>query len=277
MSLPAGLDVEALTFLERHEARVHAFPGRDVRDLSDAVLVTDPISGEPFWNRVSAIRWPDDAGAFDRRLDEIVTLFATLDRRPHAWPRTALLEPVDLVHRLLANGFEDVGTGHVMVLADQDPVTAHARRPLARSITVERFNLVPPEARDEASSVVAILSAEAFGVPDRRELIERETASLFDLPAVHAMVIRVDGQPAAVAKRATFDGATYLSSIGTGSAFRGRGLGRLVTSLVTADALAEGSRWVHLGVFAENEPAINLYRSLGFATLGDAAPDLLLK
>jgi ribosomal protein S18 acetylase RimI-like enzyme len=49
-----------------------------------------------------------------------------------------------------------------------------------------------------------------------------------------------------------------------------------VTAVVTADALASGSRWVHLGVFEENVPALALYRSLGFATLGDAAPDLLL-
>ena len=33
--------------------------------------------------------------------------------------------------------------------------------------------------------------------------------------SIGSIVIRVDGEPAAVAKRLTFDGATYLSSIGS--------------------------------------------------------------
>ena len=30
------------------------------------------------------------------------------------------------------------------------------------------------------------------------------------------------------------------------------------------DGLAEGSEWIHLGVFADNVPARRLYESLGF-------------
>jgi ribosomal protein S18 acetylase RimI-like enzyme len=273
VSLPAGLDVDALAALERHEARVHAFAGRSLRDLGDAVLVSDPINREPFWNRVSAVRWPSDTAGFDRRLDELVTLFATLDRLPHIWPRAVLNEPVDLVDRLVANGFIDLGGGHQMVLADRDRIAGSTTLP--RGVTVERLHRLPPDERAEPASAIARLSAEAFGILDRGEAIEREAASLFDRPEVHALLLRVDGEPAAVAKRATFDGASYLSSIGTATAFRGRGLGRLVTALATADSLADGSRWVHLGVFAENHAAITLYRSLGFATLGEPAPDLI--
>lgn len=274
MTVLAALDAATICFLERHEARVHAFPGRELRDLGDAVLITDPINREPFWNRISAIRWPTEAGAFDRRLDEVLTLFATLDRLPHVWPRPAHVEPPDLVARLLANGFADMGGGHVMVLDDPAPIAAAAHLP--RGVSVDRYHRPPEAVRRPAARDIASLSAEAFEIPDRGEAIERETASLLDREEVHALVLRVDGAPAAVAKRATFEGASYLSSIGTATAFRGRGLGRLVTALITADALADGSRWVHLGVFAENEVAIRLYRGLGFVTLGDVAPDLLL-
>jgi ribosomal protein S18 acetylase RimI-like enzyme len=119
--------------------------------------------------------------------------------------------------------------------------------------------------------------AESFAVPERRESIEMETVAMFDAPGLHACLIRIDGEPAAAAKRSTFDGASYLSSIGTRPAFRGRGLGRLVTAIVAADAVAAGSEWTYLGVFAENATAIRLYEGLGFTSLGGPAPDLILR
>ena len=69
-----------------HEARVHAMPNRELRDLGDAILLYDPAEPEPFWNRVEAIRWPDDADAFDRRLTEVLVLFTSIGRQPHIWP-----------------------------------------------------------------------------------------------------------------------------------------------------------------------------------------------
>jgi ribosomal protein S18 acetylase RimI-like enzyme len=278
MVVPPGLDAQVLRSLERHEARVHALPGRQIRDLGDAILLHDPLDPEPFWNRVNAIHWPDDARAFDRRLAETIALFATLDRIPHIWPRDAFNEPADITDRLLAHGFADVGGGHLMVLADTEPSGFVARRGLARGVTLERLHGVTGDERIRAAAGIAHVLVEAFDVePDRRAAIEIETEAMFDLADLHACLIRVDGEPAAAAKRATFDGATYLSSIGTRVQFRGRGLGELATAAVTADAVGEGSRWTYLGVFAGNDVAIRLYERLGFVRLGPPAPDLLLR
>jgi ribosomal protein S18 acetylase RimI-like enzyme len=74
----------------------------------------------------------------------------------------------------------------------------------------------------------------------------------------------------------TFEGASYLSSIGTARWARGRGLGSLVTRTAVADAVAAGSRWTYLGVFADNAVAIGVYERAGFRRLGGPAPDLLL-
>ena len=278
MTLPAGVDADVLRFLERHEARVHALPGRELRDLGDAILLHDALDREPFWNRVNAIRWPEAAAPFDRRVAEMMTLFATLDRVPHVWPREVLNEPRDLVARLAAHGFIDVGGGHLMVLASVDAALAASRRRVPRGVTVERCHVLSGDARIHAAAAIAGVLVEAFDVePDRRAAIELETESMFDHAELHACVIRVDGEPAAAAKRASFDGATYLSSIGTRAAFQGRGLGTIATAAMTADAIAEGSRWIYLGVFAGNTTAIRLYEHLGFVRLGPPAPDLLFR
>ncbi len=85
----------------------------------------------------------------------------------------------------------------------------------------------------------------------------------------------MDGEPAAAAKATTFDGLTYLSSIGTRVAHRGRGLASLATrhAMTVAGGRVEGR--TYLGVFSGNEPALRLYARLGFASIGEA-PDLLL-
>ena len=278
MAKLAGIDAGVLRFLETHEARVHALPGRQIRDLGDAIMLHDRLDREPFWNRVNAIRWPAEPRAFDRRLAETMALFATLDRIPHIWPRPILNEPADLAERLRGHGFVDLGGSHVMVFAKPRIAVAAARADLPKGVTVERFHALRGDSRVRASAAIAAVLTEAFEVePDRLAAIELETEGMFDHDDLHACLVRVDGEPAAAAKRATFDGATYLSSIGTLRAFRGRGLGTLATAIVTADAVADQSRWTYLGVWAGNESAIRMYERLGFVRLGPPAPDMLFR
>ncbi|MBA2314199.1 MAG: GNAT family N-acetyltransferase [Chloroflexi bacterium] len=278
MPLPGNLDRDALVFLERHEARAHALPGRQIRELGDAFLLLDPLDREPFWNRVGAVRWPDDRRAFDRRLTETIALFATLDRIPHLWPRPALNEPVDLVGRLAAEGWQDVGAGYLMLLADPGRLEASLAARRDAAVTVERLHgLTGRRDRQSASDASRVL-AEAFDVAAGRQAsLELEILSVAEHDEMHLCLVRVAGEPAAVARRTTFDGASFLSSIGTRPSFRGRGLGRLATAVVAGDAMAEGSRWTYLGVHADNEPALRLYRDVGFEPIGDPAPDLLLR
>jgi ribosomal protein S18 acetylase RimI-like enzyme len=278
MSLPPGVDLDTLVFLERHETQVHALPGREMRDLGDALLLYDRLDREPFWNRIGAVRWPNDPSAFDRRLAETIALFAGLDRIPHVWPRPALNEPRDLAARLIAHGWEDAGGGLVMLLVDPEPVLLAARQSPPAGVTVEPLDGLSGDDARRAAADVSMVLAESFEVePARRAAIELETLAMSDHPEAHACLVRVDGEPAAVAKRTTFEGASYLSSIGTRPAFRGRGLGRLATAIVSADAVRAGSRWTYLGVFTENDPALALYHGLGFEVVGDPSADLVLR
>jgi ribosomal protein S18 acetylase RimI-like enzyme len=278
MPLPAGLDRTSLRGLEIHETRVHARPSREIRDLGDALMLFDPEDREPFWNRVSCIEWPDAPAAFDRRLAETLTLFGSLDRIPHIWPPQAFPEPRDLVQRLIGAGFEDLGGGHVMVLRDGQPARDAVADPVPDGIAIERLDRPQPADQERLADEVALVLGESFDVePDRRSRLAQDTKLGFEQPDQHVCLVRIDGEPAAVARRTTFDGASYLSAIGTRPAFRGRGLGRIVTAVVTADAVNAGSRWTYLGVFQENEIALRLYEGLGFVTVGPPAPDLVLR
>ena len=104
-----------------------------------------------------------------------------------------------------------------------------------------------------------------------------ETLGALESPALHVVLIRVDGVAVAVAKRATRDGISYLSSIGTLPGHRRRGLGSLVTALAVADAIAAGSRWTYLKVDVANVAAQRLYERLGFVAVPGQIDDLLLR
>ena len=208
-----------------HEAQVHAVPGRRLRDLGDCVLLSDPIDPEPFWNRLAAIRWPSDPDAFDRRLTEILVLFASLARQPHIWPAPMHDTPADLIARLTANGFRDMGPGFVMVLADPSRLDTSPPPSLPPGVTVERVADLHGSRAQERSR------GDRRG-PGRCVRHRRRTSGGgpgrddgFAGPwLVHPLPGSLQGRPAAVARRATFDKVSYLSSIGTAGWARGRGL-----------------------------------------------------
>ena len=275
---PSELTAADSRWLAWHEAGSHGLVGREVRELGDAVLLYDPTDREPFWNRVAGIAWPIDPAAFDRRLAEALALFAGLDRIPHVWPLPGFDEPADLAERLTANGFEDHGRGIMMVLDPPKAMLSAEGPDGVEGLTIERLHRLGGDSAAASAKAIGDVLVASFDVePERRVAIELEALQGLQLDAYHAILVRVDGRPAAVARRTTFAGTSYLSSIGTHPDFRGRGLGRLVTSLAVVDALSVGSRWTYLGVFEENTVARSMYERLGFEMIGGPAPDLLLR
>ena len=264
-----------MTAIERHELLAHAIPSRETRDLGDALLLHDARDRDPFWNRLQAVRWPEDPAAFDHRLAETLVLFALLGRQPHIWPSPVHAGPRDLALRLQGNGFVDIGGGHLMVMAD--PHAAPPVRPGEPPAGVTLQTIAHPEdVRPGDLEEAGFVLATSFGAPPGRapELASDLVSTLPDRRVV-LVLVRIDGAPAAVAKATTFGGWTYLSSIGTLPGYRGRGLAALATRQAIASAASIEPGRAYLGVFSGNDTAIRLYERLGFRSVGES-PDLLL-
>lgn len=270
------IDDATMRALERHETQAHAIPSREMRDLGDAYVLYDPRDADPFWNRMVSVRWPSEPAAFDARLAEAFALFGVLGRVPHIWPSPLHTAPGDLVVRLRAAGFNETGAGHVMVLADPGSAMSGADGTVLANGTTITTIRTRADATDADLADVGLVLAESFDAPEGRaaELAADLRLTLDDV-RVLLVLARVDGEPAAVAKATTFDGFTYLSSVGTREAFRGRGLARVVTRRALAVG-GVGSTIAYLGVWTENEAALRVYDDLGFASLG-VSPDLLLE
>lgn len=262
--------------LERHETDAHAIPSREVRDLGDALVLYDVRDPDPFWNRTAGVRWPADPTAFDRRLTELVALFMVLGRRPHVWPSPVHAEPGDLARRLEANGFRDVGGGHLMVLVDREACGPVRPGEAARGVTLQAIGCSADAGPADPAAMAGVLAV-SFGAPRTRVPdLAADLRRTLDDPRIVLAIARVDGEPASVAKATSFDGHTYISSVGTRPRYRGLGLAGLVTrhAVTAADTLDRHT--VYLGVFSGNHAALRVYDRIGFASIGES-PDLLLE
>lgn len=262
--------------IERHETDAHAIPSRMVQDLGDALVLHDPRDPDPFWNRMARVRWPSDPAAFDRRLTAAMALFVTLGRRPHVWPSPVHAEPVDLAGRLAANGFVDVGGGHLMVLVDRAACGPVRPGEAGHGVTLQAIGRAGDARPGDADDMARVLAAAFGALPGRVPELAADLRLTLDDPRIMLAIARVDGAPASVAKATSFDGHTYISSVGTLPGFRGRGLAGLVTRHALAAAGTRDRDTVYLGVFSGNRPALNVYERLGFASIGES-PDLLLE
>lgn len=261
------LDAATARTLELHEMAAHAGPRRSVRDLGDTILLADPLDADPFVNRASALRFPADPRGFDERLDQLVVLFATLDRRPHVWSSPLGATPADLPRRLLANGFALMGESRVMAVEGAHwsvpamPVGMHVRcvsGPGDAGISA---------ACDEAAAILAAV----FPGADADRLSVELAASLGEAGhAVYLADARVDGitQPVAVARAYAAGGLTYLSSIGTLPEWRGRGIAGGLVAAAAAGGVASGARLTYLSVESGNEAAERAYARIGFRPVG---------
>ncbi len=128
-------------------------------------------------------------------------------------------------------------------------------------MTVARYR---PGADDLAVHALIYVDAAWAEVPGHTALAPAAWRSLLT-PEYRGWVARRDERPVGwVAGRVFPDGRGWVEQLAVARAERGRGLGRALLLHALADLRSRGATSYALGVQAENEHAIGLYRDVGF-------------
>jgi ribosomal protein S18 acetylase RimI-like enzyme len=245
---------DELARIARHAASQSLHDGATLRDDEElGVLVSDRPRGGPEHAYAALPRW--SAQEWASRL----ALLRDRMRADGAWPSLLLSEldvPPDLdsVDALMrAEGWAPVlaervhWVGHASVVPHLDPSM--------------RIEAVQPRSVSDHEALERL----AFGIGrDRAEERGRRLADALASGTLRAFVVRVDGEPVAVARLSIGDGVAGLTGIGVHPDWRRQGYGTLVTIVATRAGLATGNRLVWLSVREGDDAAASLYAKLGF-------------
>jgi ribosomal protein S18 acetylase RimI-like enzyme len=117
--------------------------------------------------------------------------------------------------------------------------------------------------------VFARLSAANWDPPDAQVLrfYERTAPALLSVESPQWLYVGyLDGEPVATAEATVSGGTVALFNISTRPAFRGRGIGSMMTRFPLREAQAGGC---DLAVLRAAAAGVSIYRRLGFANFGE--------
>jgi ribosomal protein S18 acetylase RimI-like enzyme len=228
---------------------------RDDEELG--VLLSYRAATGPEHNYASRPRWSADE--WGDRLANVRAHMLTSGK----WPSILLSPELDFAsdvgtteEALRAGGWAAVMSedalwvGHASIVPHLDP-----------SLRIEAVQADQPDSIVDHETLERL----AFGMaPERSEDRRARLAEALATGRLRAFIVRVDGQPAAVARLSQGDGVAGLTGIGVHPDRRRRGLGTLMTVVATRAGLALGNRLVWLSVRDGDEAAAGLYAKLGF-------------
>jgi ribosomal protein S18 acetylase RimI-like enzyme len=242
-----------LVAIERQLTELARVAGATVSERPEIGALLTAFAGHgPGLNFASSIRWP--AAGFGQRLARLEELM----RRDGEWPALVvadgLTEPSDIEQRLAAAGWVRLEDERIM-WTRRPPHVPHLDPAL-------RVEAVTPHSVDQLQAQ----EQEVFGLaPERSADRLAQLIGAVESGELRGFVVRLHGATVATARLTAGDGVAALSAIGVATAHRRRGYGALVTAIAARAGLAMGNRLVFLSVDEANEPAVSLYRGLGFA------------
>ncbi|HUR15763.1 MAG TPA: GNAT family N-acetyltransferase [Candidatus Limnocylindrales bacterium] len=198
------------------------------------------------------LRWPEAEA--ETRLARLTAVMQGRGEWPSLSISEGLTQPTTIGDTLADAGWRIVA-GERLMFTRHPPTNPHLDPTL-------RIVAVTPATAKECVE----LEITNFGLP----LSEVEPRTEWLAEAVRngserAYIVRSMHKPVASARLIPgAGGAACLSAINVVAAQRGRGYGRLVTSVATRAGLATGAKLVWLSVDESNAPAVKLYESLGF-------------
>jgi len=229
---------------------VHA-GARLVEDAELGVLRIRLPGGGAVMDYAAMPRWsPAD---WRRSLDEVTRRM----RADGSWPSLLLADRLDrppgLERAVRDLGWRRISAESVLWVGHAS-VVPHLDRAL-------RFEAVQPRTVADHEEV----ERRVFGAdPSRAEARRRELATALAGGRLRAFLLRLQGEPIAVARLSQGDGVAGIHGLGVVDAWRGRGYGTLLATVVTRAGMATGHRIVWLSVDEANEVALHVYRKLGF-------------
>lgn len=205
------------------------------------------------------------------------TAEATIALLPGAPPETATALYTALRRALPQQGaarlllLHDRGSAGLRAMAEAHGlVHDHAEHMMRRPADLG-IPEVPPgplqvvRASPEHLPLVAQALAEGWG-GSQETLLARITQSM-EREAISYYVALLDGQPVSALNIQILEGRPWVYGFVVNPAHRGRGYGRQTIVTALADALTQSPGDAFLEVEPDNDAAVNLYHSLGFAVL----------
>jgi ribosomal protein S18 acetylase RimI-like enzyme len=246
---------EEVEWVSRHLATLAVHSGASaVEDPHLRALLVHAAGGGIALNYAAMPRWT--AADWPAELAELTGAM----RAAGEWPSLLLAErvdrPIHLDRELPGAGWTQVGHETVLWVGAAS-VVPH----LDPSLRLEAVQPKNVEAHQ-------LLEAQVFGL-GRRGLVARGNDLGDALAGGHlrAYVVRIDGEPVAVARLSVGEHDAGLYGIGVAEAYRRRGIGTLLTTIATRAGLALGKRIVWLSVEDGNDGAAQMYQRLGFRPL----------
>jgi ribosomal protein S18 acetylase RimI-like enzyme len=223
--------------------------GEDVTALG-GLVVRLPGRG-PGYNFAACLRW--DAAEVDERVDALRRWFIDAGEWPALVVSEGLTRPAGLAQRLASLGWIELERERIYATRQQ-PTVPH----LVSSLRIEA---VTPQTAAECQAI----EEQVFGLAAQHATSRVDhLAQAVGSGALRAYLVRLDGEAVASARLSVEDGLAAISGVGVVPHQRNKGFATLVTSIATRAGLAMGSTLAWLSVDERNEPALKVYRRLGY-------------
>jgi len=238
--------------IERSLLDLPRFSGGEVGDELDLGVGLAVLHGRgPGYNFAARPRWSAEETA--GRLAALVQAMESIGEWPALLVADGLSQPADLTTRLAAAGWVEIERERIMWTR-----TAPGVPHLDPSLRIEAVT-------SRTAADYENLEREIFELP--ADFAAQRTAGLsYSISAgwMRAYLVRLNGAAVATARLAAGDGIAGIFGVGVATGERRRGLGTLVTAVATRAGLASGNKLVWLSVSELNDPAMRVYRQLGF-------------